>query len=402
MTSLVLVASGLVAWGTLGPGESKRPLEIEVAAGAVVATDPAGAALALQELRRAIETNDAERARSVAAATPTAQALLESLVSNAAEARIADVSLRYIDEQGSTGQDGTWTAAVAVEWRYDGFDVSPASTETVVGFVVEADEVRISQIGADSLRTPLWMAGPFAVSRTDSTLVLATDPTRLALYARLAERSVRVVSRVLTDWDERLVLEIPRDQMSLERALDVEAGDYQQIAAVAGSADGSVSEDSPVHVYVNLEVFDGLGKKGREVVLAHEAAHVAGDGPTSRAPMWLIEGFADYVALRDSSLPLSKTAAQIREQVRIDGLPRALPAPVDFDTRGPHLGAVYESAWLVCRVLAERRDSESLVDFYQNVSYGKSFRTALRQTFDWSERDLLANWHATLLRLPTS
>ncbi|MAS56607.1 MAG: hypothetical protein CMJ44_18645 [Pimelobacter sp.] len=396
MTSLVLVASGLVAWGALGTGESKRPLEIEVPAGTAVATDPAGAALALQELRRAIETNDAERARSVAAATPTAQELLESLVTNAAAARIVDVSLRYIDEQGSIGEDGTWTAAVAVEWRYDGFDVSPASTETVVGFVVEADEVRISQIGADSLRTPLWMAGPFAVSRTDSTLVLSADAARLGQYARLAGRAVRVVSQVLTDWDERLVVEVARDQTGLERALDVEPGYYRQIAAVTGSADGSVSEVSAVHVYVNPEVFAGLGMVGREVVLAHEATHVAGDGPTSRAPTWLVEGFADYVALRDTDLPRSRTAAQIRQRIAVEGVPDELPKSADFDIRGPHLGAVYESAWLVCETLATLRGGDAVRRLFVNVSQGASLESQLEEIFGIQEAELTALWRDVL------
>ncbi|MEN8672765.1 hypothetical protein [Nocardioides sp.] len=399
MTSLVLVASGFVAWGALGPGESKRPLEIEVPAGTAVATDPAGAALALQELRRAIETNDAERARSVAAATPTAQVLLESLVTNAAAARIVDVSLRYIDEQGSIGEDGTWTAAVAVEWRYDDFDVSPASTETVVGFVVEADEVRISQIGADSLRTPLWMTGPLAVSRTDSTLVLSADAARLGQYARLAERSVWVVSQVLTDWDKRLVVEVPRDQTGLERALDVEAGYYRQIAAVTGSADGSFATDSPIHVYVNPDVFVGLGARGQSVVLSHEAAHVAGDGPTSRAPTWLVEGFADYVALRDSTLPLERTAAQIRDMVREEGVPSDLPSDSDFDAQGSHLGAVYESAWLACQVLAERRDDEAFLGLYADLSAGAPLERSLRRSFDWSSEEFVIAWQSELMRL---
>jgi len=336
---------------------------------------------------------------AVAASNPTSQALLESLVSNAAEARIVDVSLRYIDAQGSIGQDGTWAAAVAVEWRYDGFDVDPASTETVVRFVADADEVRIAGIGADTLRTPLWMTGPLAVSRTDATLVLTADTAQLALYARLAERSVRVVSRVLTDWDERLVVEVPPDQRTLERALDVEPRYYQQIAAVTGSADGSVGVGSPIHVYVNPEVFAGLGRRGQGVVLAHETAHVAGDGPMSRAPTWLVEGFADYVALRDSPLPLARTAAQIRDRVREEGVPMGLPSSSDFDTRGPHLGAVYESAWLACQVLADRVGSMALITLYEEVSAGGSLGQELRRRFAWTQSDFVRAWRGKLMQL---
>ena len=37
--------------------------------------------------------------------------------------------------------------------------------------------------------------------------------------------------------------------------------------------------------------------------MSHEATHVATDASTSAVPLWLLEGFADYVALRDVDLP---------------------------------------------------------------------------------------------------
>src|SRR4029079_112572 len=112
--------------------------------------------------------------------------------------------------------------------------------------------------------------------------------------------------------------------------------------------------DSPVHVFVNPEVFDMLRPTGAQVVLSHEAAHVATDAARSTVPPWLLEGFADYVALRDVDLPVTTSAAQIIRQVRRDGVPDALPGAAEFDTATTHLGATYESAWLACVLLAER------------------------------------------------
>lgn len=354
----------------------------------------------MQGLERAITDGKPDLAAAVAGSSPNSDGLLRALVTNAADARITEVSLRYVDELGAVDATGSWSAAVAVEWRFAGFDRAPSRAETVVRFTSQGQEVRISGIGGDTLRTPFWMTGPLEVRRTDDTLVLVADPDALDRFARLADRSVSVVSRVLTDWDPRLVVEVPRDGAALERALDVEPGFYQQIAAVTGSGDGSVSPDAPVHVYVNPDVFNALGSRGEEVVLAHEAAHVAGNGPTSRAPTWLVEGFADYVALRDSSLPLSKTAAQIRDKVRVDGPPSTLPGPAEFDTRGPHLGAVYESAWLACQVLADRRGSSAFLDFYSAVSSGEGVASGLRRLFDWSEEDLVEAWRQRLTDLP--
>ncbi|CAN5134400.1 hypothetical protein BH09ACT12_BH09ACT12_03970 [soil metagenome] len=391
---------GLATWSVVTSDDPAPSFEAPIPSTATSRVEPGGAALALQRLERAIKDDKPELAAGLAGSAAGVEDLLSSLVTNAAAAAITDVSLRYVDELGAVGADGAWPAAVAVEWRYAGFDRAPARTETVVRFAPVAGEVQIAGIGGDTLRTPVWMTGPLAVSHTEDLLVLAADADTLGRFARLAERAVSVVSRVLTDWDPRLVVEVPRDREALERALDVESGYYQQIAAVTGSADGSIEQDAPVHVYVNPEVFGGLGIRGQEVVLDHETAHVAGDGPTSRAPTWLVEGFADYVALRDSTLPLSKTAAQIREQVRSDGPPSALPGPAEFDTRGPHLGAVYESAWLACRVLAERGGGAAFIDFYRNISGGSSLVRELRREFDWSQGDLVRAWQSELENLP--
>jgi hypothetical protein len=403
------VVVALTAWLVGAPDDDGDDFDVTLPATTAGAIEPGAAALALRELERAVAGGD-PRAAEAQAASPEAASLLTAVVANAEAARVADVSLRYVDELGAVGREGTWPAAVVVEWRFAGFDRAVASTEVVVEFAtadpggdgVEGGEgaVRIAGIGGEARRTPVWLSGPLAVSRTSRTLVLAADASSLERYVRLAARAVPVVSRVVPDWESRLVVEVPADRAALERALDVEPGFYDQIAAVTGTADGSVAPDAPVHVFVNPDVFDALGPRGQEVVLDHETAHVAGDGPVSRAPTWLVEGYADYVALRDTALPLRLTAAQVRERVRAEGPPTALPGPEEFDTRGPHLGAVYESAWLACQVLADRGGNEAFLEFYDAVSDGSPVSRELRRLFDWSERDLVAAWTDLLVGLP--
>ena len=396
---MLLAGVALVTWEVTTSDDAPSRFEVAVPTAPARQVEPAGAALALRDLERAVADGDADSA-SDQAATADARELLRALATNAARARITDLSLRYVDELGAIAADGTWSAAVVVEWRFAGFDPSTARTETEVRFAATDDRVRIAGIGGDTLRTPIWMTGPLTVSRTQQTLVLAADPASLDRYAELAARAVPVVGAVVADWDSRLVVEVPADQAALERALDAEPGFYGQIAAVTGSADGSVAADAPVHVYVNPEVFDGLGPRGQEVVLDHETAHVAGDGPISRAPTWLVEGYADYVALRDSPLPLRVTAAQIRDRVQAEGPPASLPGPTDFDTRGPHLGAVYESAWLACRVLADRAGNDAFLRFYEAVSLGSPLPRELQRGFGWSQDDLVAAWQQRLRSLP--
>jgi hypothetical protein len=207
------------------------------------------------------------------------------------------------------------------------------------------------------------------------------------------------VRAVLPQWRSGLVVEVPRSSEELEAALAASPGEYSGIAAVTAASDGSAVADSPIHVFVNPAVFGRLGGTGAQVVMSHEAVHVATKAPNSSLPQWLLEGFADYVALRDVPLPFSTTAAQVIKQVRRDGAPRALPGPAEFGSTDTHLGAAYEAAWLACVVLADRGGEQALVGLYAAADEGADLDAALRARFGWSERDLVDAWRQRLTEL---
>jgi hypothetical protein len=112
--------------------------------------------------------------------------------------------------------------------------------------------------------------------------------------------------------------------------------------------------------------------------------------------LWLLEGFADYVALRDTDLPMSKTAGQIIAQVRADGVPDALPGPAEFDATATHLGAAYEAAWLACVVVADLAGEEALVRVYDDVRRGQDIGSALRSSVGVDEAGLTERWRDRL------
>ncbi|MCU1537828.1 MAG: hypothetical protein JWP82_2179, partial [Humibacillus sp.] len=398
---LVLVLAAALTWAVVLPDhDSTEPYVAPLASSSPTSIDPAGAARALQGLVAALSHGDRAAATALAGADdPTTAERLGDLVDVATAARLTDLELRYVDDDGGLAVDGTWAATVDAAWAYAGFDARPTRAETSVRFRDTAAGTVIAGVGGGTLRTPVWMSGPVQVSRSRDLLVVAASGTDLAAYVRLARAAVPTVASVVTSWRPRLVVEVPRDGAALESALGTEPGYYAQIAAVTG-AGGTTTPDAPIHIFVNPDVFAGLGRAGREVVLAHEATHVATDAPTSQGPTWLTEGFADYVALRETRLPLTKTAGQVARQVRDEGLPEALPTGAQFDTRGPHLGAVYEAAWLICVTLAVRGGTSALATFYDEVSSGASLGTALRRDFGWSEADLLRAWRQRLSSLP--
>ena len=298
---------------------------------------PALAGEALSGLEEAVLEGSPERAGDLADADDNAaRDQLVALAENAASAEVADFSLRYVDELGGVAEDGTWQAAVDTSWAFRGFDPTPALAEVRFGFRVDGDRAVITSVGGGDRRSPLWMTTPLVVRRDAGTLVLVAGDAREAdRFEALAQAAVPAVHGVLPRWRPRLVVEVPPTLAALHGALDSDPGQYDAVAAVTSTADGSLTPDAPVHVFVNPEVFGDLKPRGAQVVMSHEAVHVATDAATSTMPLWLLEGFADYVALRDVHLPVVRDGRADHRQVRArrrrrrscPGRPSSTPRP---------------------------------------------------------------------------
>lgn len=387
MLALVALA---VLWLRPGQDESLPPPPTDVAG------RPDRAAAVLRSVETAVLDRDAD-ALDGQVAEP---ALARRIAGNAARLQVRDFSLRYLEQDESVAtDDGEWAASVEASWAFAGFDDEPARAEATVTFRRRGDRAVLVSVGGGGRAAPLWLTRAVTVHRSANALVLsAGDPARR--YAEYADRAVRMVRRVIPRWSQRLVVEVPRSGTGLDRLLGSEPGTYANIAAVTTTADGSGGRTAPVHVFVNPDLFDDLPRQGAQVVMTHEVAHVAtGAATASGIPLWLMEGFADYVALRDLDVPVSVSARQILRQVRRNGVPDALPGPEEFDPGTTHLGASYEAAWLACRLLARTGSEEDLVSLYRRVSSGEAVDTSLRDVFGFGEKELVRRWQAELRAL---
>ncbi|GIH23038.1 hypothetical protein Aph01nite_13480 [Acrocarpospora phusangensis] len=125
------------------------------------------------------------------------------------------------------------------------------------------------------------------------------------------------------------------------------------------------------HVIVEPAGFARLSEVGRRVVLAHELTHVAtGAAVSPDMPMWLVEGFADYVGYLGSGLTDRRVAAELAAEVRAGVLPRELPGRAAFKAGAARLAHAYEEAWLACRYVAERYGQERLIALYREARDG--------------------------------
>jgi len=391
----LLVASGLLAWSLTHEDTYVAPTP----RAARPSVEPTLADSTLAAFEGAVRDGDQDAARALAPEDdPAAGDELAALVANAERLRVGDFSLRYVDDDGAPGSDGAWTAAVDATWRFDGFDTVSARAEIEAHLVDDGERVALTGFGGGGRVSPVWLSGPVQVRRTPSTLVLVAGASEdeADRYAKRAEAAVPAVRKVLPGWRRGLVVEVPESAQALEEALKADAGEYDQIAAVTTSADGSTVSDAPVHVFANPQVFGTLRPTGAQVVMSHEATHVAAGAWDSRTPLWLLEGFADYVALRDVDLPVERSAAQIIAAVRRDGAPRQLPDAAAFGAHTPRLGATYESAWLACRLIAKRSGEAALVDVYRAVDRGKPVGAALESEAGLTVPELTRAWRDLL------
>jgi hypothetical protein len=394
--SFLVLVIGTTAWLTLRTPTHHAPL----GRAATPQASPAQADALLRGLAVAVRRQEPGAAARLGA-SPAARRILRGVIRNGAELHVSGLSLRDAGELGGAAAAGAFAADVRTSWRFAGFDRRPERMDVRFRFAEHGGRWGISGIGGGGRRTPLWLTGPVRVRRTATSLVVVDGTNREAdRIATLAHAAVPQVRAVLPRWPGGLVLEVPSTTRGLERALVARPGQYDGIAAVTTTVNGSTSRSAPVHVYVNPVVFGPLRAHGAQVVVTHEATHVATGAATSLSPIWLVEGFADYVALRAQRLPLATTASRIAALVDREGPPAHLPGAAQFAAGASHLEARYESAWLACRLLADRGGAGGLVSFYRAVDGGRPVAGELRAHFGFGLRGLTASWRSLLSHLP--
>lgn len=364
-----------------------------VAPPAAPTLDDGLAVAAVGELAAALATGDSTGDRAVDAAVAGARSL-----------GVRVETLRFVDEDPTltaTLPRGRFAAVAELAWRVDGFDRAPAHAEVTVLLEQHAGAVTVVGFGGGKRPDPLWLTGRLAVRRTPGVVVAGEDAATVARVAKLTQRASASVASALGH-PVHVVVEVPASAAGLDRTLGVDEGQYAAIAAVTTYLGKDGGSRTPVHVFVNPELFGGLSPTGAQLVMTHEVTHLATDAVHAQSPLWLLEGYADHVALRDTALPLSRTAGQIAAKVRKDGVPRELPAATEFDARASHLGAVYEAAWRLVEVLAAARGEATLLELYRRTAAGEPVDTALRALYGFGEEELTRRWQDDLRTIAAS
>ncbi len=358
----------------------------------------AAAAAALFRQQQAVTTQDERAFAATFASTPRARDLAEEIFANLTRMPLSSYSLRYV---GEVSGGARWTADVQARWALAGYDQRPVAVELRATFVRRGEVAKLVDLSAPGAgRTPEWLLGRLDVRRVGAALLLSAQPEGSDEIASLTRRAVRDVRQVLGRWPGTVVVVLPRTTEGLEQLLGASAGSHDSIAAVTSAADGTSDATTPVRVLLNPPIFTALGRTGARVVLAHEATHAATGAATGAGtrdlPLWLVEGFADYVALARAPVPVEVAAGQALSRVRREGSPTGLPSDGDFSTAAHRLGVSYESAWLACRLIAQQNGEDALVRFYRRAQRAGGVGAAFEAVLGTDQRTFVRRWRRHL------
>lgn len=292
---------------------------------------------------------------------------------------------------------GWWAPRVTLSYRLAPWDPKPTVEAQHLTFVSRNGRwfLAADDDFADRTVRGLWDFGPVVSVASRSALVLG-HPSSRALLRTVADAIDDAVPRVTSvwgrSWSQRVVVLVPATKSELERVVGG-GGDVSRIAAFATATAPGVGE----RIVINPATFRRLSGVGRRVVLTHETTHVAtrtATGPSM--PLWLVEGFADYVGYVGVSLPYRVAAQELRDEVRRGQIPTSLPDAADFGGDKPRLASTYEQAWLAAVLLAEQHGPAGLVRFYRRVGSGSTADASLRDLFGTSEAEFTRDWRRDL------
>ncbi len=300
--------------------------------------------------------------------------------------------------------DGSAGATVEVDWKASqasGLDPDVTHRSTVELRVAPRRDGSLSIVGTGRVTSsvPLWLLGDVTVDTagTGRTILRIDGGDDSLPVDEMVTGAGDVVERTVPDVTGDLTVISPHTQAQMAAVVGQPPEAVAQIAAVTTGVDGD-TEGADVVVVLNPAVFATMDQRAAQIVLTHEATHVLTSAVGTTAVNWVVEGFADYVALQGDTAPLSVSAGQVLAQVRAGDVPAALPTDADFGSTQHGLGAVYESAWMIFRMLGEQHPRKDVVAFYREVVGGRPVERALRSAFGLTVDQLTADWRAYLTK----
>ena len=307
------------------------------------------------------------------------------------------------------GASDVWAPAVYLRYAIEGADAQPTRKPVALLLARRGDEWKlVSDTGLpgsdrETWRGP-WDFGPVLVREASGsdgrTSIVLGHPEQSAMVDLLAGELGDAVDHVTDVWGEDWS----------RRAVVLVAGSYEEFASLVGSSHSgtdiaavAVSDAvdrrsrtaSGQRIVFSPEAADRLTDLTRVAVLRHELVHVAARPVTEDgSPMWILEGYADYVGYHGMEATFGALAPTLAAAVAAAGPPTALPADEDFRAGGDRARRAYESSWSLAAFIASEYGEARLGELYRDLARGGVTPGQL----DGRIRDVLGTTAADLTR----
>jgi hypothetical protein len=169
---------------------------------------------------------------------------------------------------------------------------------------------------------------------------------------RAVQRGIAAIApRIPLPWSRHVVVYALSDVAQRASLDELPGGDPERLEGVAFSvpAGGGDAGLASVRFMLHPRML-ARDDARRDRLIRHELTHVAVADRDDRVPIWLAEGIAEWVSVRDvprDQRVISREAVEMA-QAGLTGLPD------DADFNGEHTSANYGIAWWACEVIADR------------------------------------------------
>lgn len=304
------------------------------------------------------------------------------------------------------GADEAMASRVALRYSLSGADSAPTERPLGYLFVRRGASWYLAEdtgVTPDAWRGP-WDFGRVDVRRTGRGLVVGHDPAAVDRVAAQLDAAVADVTEVWgSGWAQRAGVLVPSSPEELRALVGPEfAVDGIAGVAVADLVDTRTRRVEGARVVLSPRTTEQLPDVALGVVLRHEITHVAARAVTADgAPMWMLEGYPDYIGYRKSGLAPRDIAPDLARTSRESGPPLRLPTNTEFHQAGRRLDLAYQQAWSVVHFLAQRIGEERLTELYRRIATATdpdAAETALVEVTGMTSPQLMAAWGADLPR----
>ncbi|WP_406056055.1 peptidase MA family metallohydrolase [Kribbella sp. NBC_00889] len=280
----------------------------------------------------------------------------------------------------------TFSTRVMMRYQLTGLDAKPVQTDVGYTFVrrgtawvLVADTAIDETLSPDGHRQP-WDFGPVAVARRGKVVVVV-DRGEKALGNKIAKASQGAVDGVRRHWPRPWNGAVMVVAMSEPQVLSIlwtyGSGSGWTVAAKAVSLyDGdpfTQRQTAPVssRIVVNPAVRQQLDRD----LLVHEMTHVATLRLGARAPLWLVEGIAEYVRTASIEDDPKWTVDPYRKSVRTKYLSsmKVLPGQPEFNASGDR---AYGQSWWITSYLEDQLGETKVAALYADLAQHNTTQAA--------------------------